>query len=228
MAHRLLYTIITSRNLSSGEGNRHKSTRSLIRWSGLSALLGGVLFVALEIALLVVIGDQSFSVAVTTSAFTILVSFTLVASALVFLGLVGLYARQAQEAGAMGLIAFLVAFIGTAMYFGLFWAFNFIVPTLVEAVPDVFDVDPTGVLAVGFILTFILFALGWLLFGLASLLTNVLPRPAAVLLMIGAVLVLVLEIIEGPFVFVVFGIALAWMGVALWSEKPATATTAAM
>ena len=197
------------------------SSSNLIRWSGLAAMVGGVLWVILPVVFLVSFGDQPGSVAASTTTWTLVHIFDLLASILIFLGLVGLYARQAEKAGALGLIAFLIAFTGTAMMFSESWANNFVVPVLAEATPELVDTAVTalpGTLKVGFMLTFGLFGLGWLLFGLASLQASVLPRGPAILLMVGAVLVTVLFLaLELPFGFVVFGAALAWMGYALWS-----------
>jgi hypothetical protein len=124
--------------------------------------------------------------------------------------------HAAKSRTQLGLIAFLVAFVGTALFVGINWTYTFAVPSLAEGAPEILDTDPSGVLVAGFTLTLVLFGLGWLLFGLASLGAGVLPRGAGVLLMIGAVLILVLSLLELPFSSVVFGIALAWMGYALW------------
>lgn len=193
------------------------SPSNLIRWSGLAALVGGVLWVVFEVAFFIIIGDQPESIVGATSAWVILLVLALVGSMLIFLGLVGLYARQVAEMGVLGLIAFLVAFIGMTLFVGILWNFTFAVPSLAEAAPELLDAGPSGMLAAGFILTFVLFTLGWLLFGLASLLAGVLPRGAAVLLMIGAVLSFVLGFLELPFGDVVFDVALAWMGYAVWT-----------
>jgi hypothetical protein len=193
------------------------SSSNLILWSGLAALVGGVLWIVLEVAFLIVIGDQPDSIAATTSAWVILLVLALVGNMLIFLGLVGLYARQVAETGVLGLIAFLAAFFGTALFVGANWTLTFAAPSLAQAAPEVLYADPSGVLGTGFILTFVLFALGWLLFGLASLRAGVLPRGATVLLVVGAVLIFVLSFLELPFSAVVLGIALAWMGYAVWA-----------
>jgi hypothetical protein len=200
------------------------SSSNLIRWSGLAALVGGLLWVVLEVAFLIIIGDQPESIAAATSAWVILLVLALVGSTLILLGLVGLYARQVAETGGLGLVAFLVAFFGMALFVGMNWTFTFAVPSLAQAAPEVLDADPSGVLAAGFILTLVLFNLGWLLFGLASLGAGVLPRGAAVLLMIGAVLSFVLGFLDLPFSAVVLVIALAWMGYAVWASEGEGAT----
>jgi hypothetical protein len=193
------------------------SSSNLIRWSGLAALVGSVLLVVLEVVEFVLFGGQPQSVTAATSASIIVDVSFVVASMLIILGLVGLYARQAEQAGTLGLIAFLVTFIGTVMLSGSAWSEAFITPAVAEAAPELLGADPSGLLAAGVILTFGLFALGWLLFGLASLRARVLPRGAAVLLMVGAVLFFVLLLLEFPAWTVVLGAALAWMGYALWS-----------
>jgi len=199
---------------------------NLIRWSGLATLVGGVLLIVVDVAEFLFYGDQPESIVAITSAWLILSVLALVGVVLIFLGLVGLYAHQAEQAGTLGLVAFLVAFIGTAMIFGFAWAGAFVVPDLAETVPDFLDTADAGMLMVGVMLTFVLFALGWLLFGLVLLRTKMLPRGAAVLLMVGAVLTSVLLFLELPFYIVVFGAALAWMGYALWSDSGEQALSA--
>jgi hypothetical protein len=193
------------------------SSSNLIRWSGLAALLGGVLIAVFDVAEFVLIGGQPESVAAGTSALIIVRVAFLVPIVLVILGLVGLYARQAEQVGSLGLIAFLVALTGTVMVFGVQWTSAFVGPWLAQVAPELLDAEPAGLLGAGFILSFVLLALGWLLFGLVSLQATVLPRGAAVLLMVGAVLLFVLLLLDVPGSSVVFGASLAWMGYALWS-----------
>jgi hypothetical protein len=203
------------------------SSSNLIRWSGLAALVGGVLVVVSEVLDAALFPGEQGSGAMATSSWFIVQILGLVALVLITLGLVGLYARQAEQAGSLGLIAFLVAFSGTLMTFGLLWGEPFLGPMLAKEAPEVLDADPSGTLAAGIILTLVLFALGWLLFGLASLRAGVLPRGAALLLMVGAVLFFVVSLLEFPGSTIVVGAALVWMGYALWSGTGEPALTAA-
>jgi hypothetical protein len=177
------------------------------------------------------IGDQPESAAAATDTWIILDMFMLVAITLIFLGLVGLYARQAEHAGIFGLLAFVAALSGTAMLFGFVWTGSFILPFVARAAPEVVDpgfvdADPSGTLLLGVILTFGLFVIGWVLFGLSSLRARVLPRGASVLLMIGAVFFFILFMLVLPGATVLFSAALAWMGYALWSGAGELALTA--
>ena len=104
------------------------------------------------------------------------------------------------------------------MAFGLLWGEPFLGPGLAESAPEALEVEPTGVLVAGLLLTFGIFTLGWFLFGLATIRANLLPRAAAVLLMVGAVLFLLLSLLELPLWSIVLSIAIAWLGYALWSS----------
>jgi hypothetical protein len=193
------------------------TSSDLKRWSGLAALVGGGLLVAFGVVEFLLLGNQPDSEAAASGAWILVQGAYLVADMLIGLGLVGLYMRQAQEAGTLGVIAFVLAFIGGMMTAGVTWSEAFFGAWLAKAAPELLDADPTGVVVAGVLLSYGLFALGWLLFGWASLRAGVLPRGAAILLMIGAVLFALVGLLDLPFATVVVGVAVAWMGVALWS-----------
>jgi hypothetical protein len=69
------------------------------------------------------------------------------------------------------------------------------------------------------LLSFITFSLGWLLFAIGTLRARVFPRAAAILLIVGAVFVFL------PLLFttVVFAVAVAWLGFALFTGGEASA-----
>jgi len=204
------------------------SSSNLIRWSGLAALIGGVLFVILDVVDFISFGNQPFTGVATTGFWIMVQGVYIVAAMLVALGLVGMYVCQAQKAGTLGLVAFVITFIGGMMATGSTWSEAFFGPWLAKAAPELMDADPAGSVITGVILSYLLFALGWFLFGLASLRAQVLPRGAAVLLMIGAVLFLVIGFLDLPFADVVFGAAVAWLGSALWSSSSNSALVSEM
>ncbi len=84
------------------------SSSDLIRWGGLAAVVSGVLVV---IATLFEVGvfAGEFSEVVTTGTYTFYSVLWLIAGVLLPLGLVGLYFRQADVAGPLGLVGFLIA-----------------------------------------------------------------------------------------------------------------------
>lgn len=129
----------------------------------------------------------------------------------VLLALVGISARQLREAGRLGLSAFLVAFLGTAM-------------SLLEGREHLFSHDfgqgtPVGLWQL--ILTSFVFGIGYVLLGVAVFRAGVLPRGAGILLAVGGPIVAFSPPIGVLAVIAVghalFGLGLAWAGYALWT-----------
>ena len=73
----------------------------------------------------------------------------------------------------------------------------------------------TGLGLPGFILSFLLAGLGWLVFGVATLRARVYPRWAAILLIVGAVL----SFTPLPLSGMVLSVAVAWLGFILFTER---------
>jgi hypothetical protein len=137
-------------------------------------------------------------------------SLMLLAVYLLLLGLVGLYARQSAAAGTLGLVGFLVAVLGTMLLAGAWWLEAFAVPFAADKAPALVRETPAGRLLAGGAVSFGVFALGWVLFGLASLRARVFPRDAAVLLIIGGVVGLLIAVVPGA--GVPLALAVVWMG----------------
>ncbi len=159
------------------------SFSNLLRWSGLAAMVGGALFVIFELLDLYnfFVVEENFSEVAATAPWVAEALLNLLGTVLLLFGLFGLYARQSEAAGHLGLVGFLVAFLGTALVAGVSWGDVFVVPILADAAPEVLDAGPP----LGIILSFGVFTVGWVLFGLATLRARVYPRVAAVLLMVG-------------------------------------------
>ena len=184
------------------------SSSQLIRWSGLAAIAAGVSLVIAELLSLLFFG-YDFSNTATTDTYTFYSVWIMIAGLLLPLGLVGLYARQLEASGLLGLVGFVVAFIGTVLVAGFFWTSAFIAPLLAVEAPELLAVL---VALPGFFRSFIVFAFGWLLFGVATLRAGIYPRAAAVLLIVGAVLV----VIPRPLTSIVLAAAVVWMGYVLF------------
>ena len=187
----------------------------LMRWSGLAAILAAGL---LSIGALLSLATESenLSVSATTPSYAFSSLLYLLGGVLLLLGLVGLYIRQSGSSGTLRLVAFLVAFLGTALAVGATWAELFVAPALAVEAPRVLDAEPTGMLALGFTLTFVVFLpLGWLLFGVASLRARIYPRAAAILLMVGAVI----AGLPIPLTEIVLYVGAAWLGFVLFTER---------
>lgn len=194
-----------------GRGETPAASATRIRWSGLAALAAGVLLVLAEIFALGLLGGDA-EAAVLSAPYTLYSILLTAAAILLPLGLVGLYARQSETSGFLGLAGFFVAFAATVVVAGLFWVGSLLIPTIVQlspgAAPEIFNAEATP----GFSASVIAFAVGWLLFGLAALQARVHPPVAVILLIIGAVV----AVIPLPLSTVVLGVAIAWLGYGLF------------
>ena len=202
---------------------------NVIRWAGLSAAMAGVLFIFIQ-----TIHPPDILSSVTTGRWAVVHYLGVAMGFLGLLGIAGLYARQVEAAGWLGLAGYLL--------FSLFWAltlaFQFVeafispllateAPKFVEGFLGIAAGAPSeinlGVLPAIYSVTgFVGYVLGGLLFGLATLRAGILPRWAGGLLTFAAVSVLAAPLIGHPFdrvLAVPMGLALAWLGYSLWSER---------
>lgn len=202
---------------------------NLIRWTGLSLIVAGIIFAGIQ-----PVHPPDFLASVTTGEWAIIMLLKTAMCLLFLLGLAGLYARQVNLAGWLGLAGFLL--------FSLFWAFSFagmfaqafILPPLAAASPQfvesflgMFNGEGSemdlGALPVLYGLAgFGGYILGGLCFGIATFRAGVLPRWAGGLFAFAAVAVLGAEVIPHPLdrlLAMPMGLALAWLGYALWSER---------
>ncbi|UCG25590.1 MAG: hypothetical protein JSW55_06270 [Chloroflexota bacterium] len=100
----------------------------LLQLSGLAGLVGGVLLVLLDIAFLVFFGDEPERTAAATTTWLVLLDMSILAAYLILMALIGLYARQVDETGRLGLATFILASLGTVLNIGFLWGGGFIVP----------------------------------------------------------------------------------------------------
>lgn len=195
---------------------------SLIQRSGLAALVGGVLHALGDVYdwthLIKPLPEQ-----IGSTPFFVQYTVYLLSLALMLLGLVGLYAFQSERTGPFGLMSFFLAFLGTVLYAAAVWALLFIGPLIATEAPQLLRGQAPASVAsrlaiMGFLGSYGTFALGWLLFGVATLRNRLLPRLAALLLIIGAVLSSPVVPFP-PRTDLVFSVAVAWLGLALLTSR---------
>jgi hypothetical protein len=194
-------------------GGGQMSPARLLRLAGLLSVAAGVLLVVTQLlfSLMLVVADGDPVRRARSPLAGVNGLLTLLAGYLLLLGLVGLYARQAAASGTLGLVGFVVAVLGTMLLAGAWWLEAFAVPWAVLKAPALVAATPTGRLLAGRSVSFGVFALGWVLFGLASLRARVFPRDAAILLIIGGVIGIWIAVVPGA--GVPLAVAAAWMGV---------------
>jgi len=170
---------------------------------------------------------------VTTSAFIIITSFKTVMCIFGLFGIAGLYARQVEKTGWMGLTGYLLLTIFYAVEMCYTFAEPTILPLLAPVVPTFVESvmgmssgagGPMnlGVFAVIFHILSALYLLGLLLFGIAIFRARILSRWAAGLFAISGPLAIIMSLLPHQIARLAampMGFALAWLGYALWSER---------
>jgi len=194
------------------------STSNLIRWSGLANVAGGVLLVVSDFLELPLLG-YGLGAAAITDTYALVNMMVLIGTVLLLMGLVGLYVGQSEPAGVLGLVGFLVSFMGSTLVAGAVWQATFVVPVLAQAIPEFLSAEPAVRLATGYSLSYALAGIGVILFGMATFRARVYPRAAAVLLMIGVVPVAAWNFLPLPMPDTILGTAVAWLGLLLFWER---------
>jgi hypothetical protein len=84
------------------------------------------------------------------------------------LALVCVYLRVHAEAGALGAVAFCFALVGTMDMAGNMWFDGFAGPWIADVAPGAILAGGSGMLVIGGFSSYVLFALGWMVFGIAG------------------------------------------------------------
>jgi hypothetical protein len=204
------------------------TNENLIRLAGLSALIAGICYVLVGI-----FHPANVASSVTTTRWEIVHVLACAMSFFGVLGMAGLYARQAVKTGWLGLVGYILLSLWLVLIMGFSFVEAFILPHVATALPAFVQAwmgmfnGPAGKFDLGVLptiwtLTGLVYILGGLLFGIATFRAGILPRWAGALLALSTVLAPIAGLLPNasqPKVAVPMGLALAWLGYALWSER---------
>ena len=209
------------------------TTSKVIRWAGLSAMAAGIIFAGIQL-----VRPPDVIASVNTNAFIIITSFKTAMCLFGLLGITGLYARQVEKTGWLGLVSYLLV----TSFYAIQMCFAFMEPLVL---PLLVSVAPTfvesalglssgaggpmnlGAFAVVYHILPVLYLLGLLLFGVATFRARILSRWAAVLLAFSGPIAVILSLFPHQIAVlaaVPMGIALAWLGLSLFTERREKAT----
>jgi hypothetical protein len=150
------------------------------------------------------------------------------------LGMAGIYARQVEKSGWLGLAGYLLFSLFYVLTAALVFAEAFILPVLATAAPQFVESflgivnGSPGDMNIGALPTiyglsgFVGYMLGGLLFGIATFRAGILPRWPAGLLAVAAALTPAAALLPHEiqrFAGIPVGLAVAWLGYALWTER---------
>lgn len=210
--------------------NKSKLTaNTLMRLAGISAMLAGLCFIVMGLFHPVNVPE-----AVATDTWVNVHIFATLLGFFGVFGMTGLYVRQVKETGWLGLAGFLLF----SLWFGLITPFTFIEafilprlttesPAFVASFLGMFNgvagqVD-LGLLPTLWNISGPMYILGPLLFGIATFRAGVLSRWAGALLAVGALLIPVGGMVPAEYqpevALIPVGLAFAWLGYALFSER---------
>ena len=203
---------------------------SLIRWSGLAAMAAGLIFAGIQ-----PIHPPDVVASVTTGEWAIITTLKLAMCLLFLLGIAGIYARQVERAGWLGLAGFLLLTLSWWLQTAFVFAEAYILPQLATTAPKFVDgtlgtlaagrtseVDLGALPAIYSLGVGIPYMLGGLLFGIATLRAGILPRWPAGLLAVAATLTPAAALLPHAiqrYAAIPVALALAWLGYTLWSEQ---------
>ena len=197
---------------------------NLFRLSGLAIVLAAAMFAIAEMLAFAIFVDQGeeydLKQVAQTNTYFLQSLLTLLAGALLLGGMVGFYVWQSEAAGRLGLIGFVLAFFGTVLVEGDFFANTFVTPLVAQEAPSFLDNPLSGILQVWLPFDFTLLALSWLILALATVRARVYPRAASWFLLASALVALV----PFPLINIPLDAALVWLGLALLRVPAADAT----
>lgn len=146
---------------------------------------------------------------------------------LLHFSLVGFYALLSKDTGWVGLVGFILAFVGTSLVSSILLFVSTVLPLIATEAPEIFEIASTtpDFLVPVFIFGF---GLGWMLLGGAIIRGTILPRWSGLLLIIGVILFVVSE--SGAFETslshllvtvgdLLFSLGLVWVGYSILFNK---------
>jgi len=194
-------------------------------------------FVVYEVPVIMLPTSEPLIEWVLDADWSLLNGLALIMTVLTPLALVSLYFRQVEESGRLGFVGFVMAYIGAVLFSSVQFDEALLWRILAKEAPAFLDLTGPMFTSPGFstiyLLMGVLYILGFVLFGIATIRGGVFPRAAAVLLIIGV------PLFAGGFFLpqllrtvgaVLAGVGLVWMGLSMrgrggsvFNEAPRTA-----
>ena len=154
---------------------------------------------------------SKFSERVVTPAFRAGAFIGLIGVFVLALAIIQLHNRQTERTGRGALVAALFAGFGTMLLACVTWSTAFLDPAAAKVAPALINNTPPAILVVGFFMALAWFGLSWAAYAIVILRSRVLATAPVVVVLLGA-LACTLPMV--PFAVAIFGLGLAWLGLA--------------
>ncbi|MBT2554623.1 hypothetical protein [Arthrobacter sp. ISL-5] len=153
----------------------------LVAAAGPIALVAGLAFAAVDLARLLTADRSLDRIEMMRQApFQVTNALYWVVFIGLVLALVSVYFRSASRTGGLGAVGFCFALVGTLDMAGNMWFDGFAAPWIADVAPGAILAGGSGMLAVGGLSSYVLFALGWIVFGIAGWRVRMFPAWAGV------------------------------------------------
>jgi hypothetical protein len=203
----------------------------LMRLAGLSALVAGLCYV-----LVGALHPPNVPASVTTDRWAIVHGIACAMSFFGLIGLTGLYLKQAARTGLLGLVGYVLLNLWFVLIMGFSFVEAFVLPHVAHTAPAFVDAwmkmfnGPAsnydlGALPTVWLLSAPIYILGGITFGLATFRAGILPRWAGALLAVGTLIAPLAGALSNgaqPKIAIPVGLALGWLGYALWADEVET------
>jgi hypothetical protein len=203
------------------------TTTKLTRAAGIAAAVAGLIFIGVQIN-----HPHLDAASITTTDVVIRNTLKVLMAALALVGITGIYLRQVEKTGVLGLLGYVLFAVGYFTMLGIEFAAAFVLPSLAPDAPayvnDVIAaatngivVGDIGLMQTAILVTGIAYLAGGFVFGIALFRANVLARWPAALLAGGSLATIATSILpEYQRLFAIpTGVALVGLGFSLWRER---------
>lgn len=206
----------------------------LTRFAAVAAVIAGLIFIGVQVN-----HPHLDAQTITTTEMAIRNSLKVAMAALALAGITGMYLRQVNETGVLGLVGYLLFAAGYLLMLGTTFASAFVLPAVAETDPGYVDDaiavasggtpdGDIGLLANVIQVQMVGYLAGGFLFGIALYRARVLVRWAAGLLAVSGLITAALSVMpDALYRFLAWpnGIAMVALGYSLWKSTRTSAAT---
>ncbi|MGE5701611.1 MAG: hypothetical protein ACM32O_03705 [Clostridia bacterium] len=131
--------------------------------------------------------------------------------------LIGMLMVQMEKLKGSGITGFVLAFLGSVLMAGHQYGMLLLIPVVYPLIPEMFTMEPPLSFMVMTIGSIVIKMLGYLIFSIVTIRVNVLPRTAAILLIVGSIADF---LPMGDYLSrIILGSGFIYMGSALWMRS---------